>query len=195
MSKIKRIQVVELDTTIIAPAIDWELLKGKFPGIFKFLDSKDLSDNLDPEEVIEELHEVLPDGSRWEDLVKKTESVVLHYDDGSICTIYNKDIISFNGREIDGYSINSDKNYVYFIITRVDGQAGSLGIWNIHERKWEFSYSNECFCVEAVVYVENLDAFVGSYSWNLPMGQGYGSGYFSIKDNKYEEFSLVKSRK
>ena len=105
--------------------LDAQLFKERYPSLYlKYAEALGEMDYLD-------IVEILPAGDSIVDLIKRTVSVVLAFSDRSSQPIYNTDIINWNGLECDGYSIYSDSQFVYFIISRVASQAGSLGIWSI----------------------------------------------------------------
>jgi|GEM_PF-957761 hypothetical protein len=156
------------------------LFMKKYPSIYGQYKSK-LQD-LD----YSEIEEIIPGGDSIVDLVLKQESVVLKLPNNMVQVIYNTDILSWYGYGyIDGYTIKSDCRFVYFIIYSTAGQAGSLGIWDKNKKDWIFEYNDEGFCVEAILYFDVLDSFVGYYEWSIPMSPQHGKKFFMIDKNRY----------
>jgi hypothetical protein len=126
--------------------------------------------------------------------VIKQESVVLWLSNNTTEVIYNTDILSWYGYEyIDGYTVNFDSRFVYFILSPTWGQVGSLGIWDISKKDWIFNHNDEGFCIEAILYDNVLDAFIGYYEWNIPMSPQHGESFFMIDKNRsYRELEVEK---
>ena len=176
---------------LIPWSLDVNLLKEKYPSIYD-LKKNDLL-QMDNWEIRDLLEELLPAGEFLDKLSKSIKSVKLDFPDKTSHYIYNDELIEFNGLECDGYSIYSDSDYVYFIISKAGFQAGSLGIWSIKDKDWIFTHSDECFCVEAVIYSDSLRTFIGYASWNYPMTPHHGEYFFAIRDKKYEELNLKET--
>jgi hypothetical protein len=173
--------------------IPWKLnkqfFKERYPSIYE--NSAGSLENMD----YWGIEEIVPDGEPVEDMTIQMESVKLCFSDGMTHTIYNTDIINWNGIACEGYSIYSDSQFVYFIISRAAFQAGSLGIWSIADKDWVFTRSNECFCVEAVIFSPYWNTFIGFAEWNYPMSPQGGEYFFIIRsDRSYSEIELEEVR-
>lgn len=171
--------------------IPWELdltkFRGKYPSIYD--KHKDNLSEMDHSEV----EDILPEGASLLELTMTIDSVILYFSDESIESILNTDIMRWHGIYSDGYCIYSEGNFVYFIISRAFGQAGSLGIWNVKDRKWTFTRSDEGFCVEAVIYSESANIFIGISKYCYPMITS-GEYFFIVKpDGSYIELDLKQN--
>ncbi|MBY0332883.1 MAG: hypothetical protein K2X49_19670 [Acetobacteraceae bacterium] len=60
----------------------------------------------------------------------------------------------------------------------MSGQAGSLGIWEASQRKWVFTYSDEGFCVEALIRIPSTEHFAGWASYHYPCVGRHGDFLF-----------------
>lgn len=185
---IEKISVCDLDN-LIPWKLDIELFKKKYPSIYEIYEN-DLSDMEDWE-----IDQILPEGESLDDLTTSITSVFLYYSHESTISIYNTDLIKWNGLSCDAYSIYFDAHFIYFIISRVPGQAGSLGIWSIKNREWIFTRSDEGFCVEAVIYSESKDIFIGYSEWYHPTTPHSGEYFFVVKSNgEYTEIGLNETQ-
>lgn len=172
---------------LIPWSLDINLFKEKYPSIYEL--KKD--DLLKMEDW--EIEELLPDYERVDQLTKSIKSVKLDFHDKNSHYINNIELIQFNGKSCDGYYIYSDKDYVYFIISKAAYQAGSLGIWSIKDKDWIFTHSEDAFCAQAVIYSESLKTFVGYSLWDHPMTSHHGEYFFVIRDGSYEEVNLKET--
>lgn len=78
-----------------------------------------------------EVSEIIPEGENIEDITIKTEVVMLHLCDGTEQRIFNTELINLLGITFcEGWSILSDDQYVYFILTVAHHQKGALAIWD-----------------------------------------------------------------
>lgn len=184
---IEKISVCD-PTDLIPWRLDRELFEKKYPSIYE-THKNDFSKMEDWE-----IEEILPEGESLDDLTETLTSVFLYFSDESTISIYNTDLIKWNGLTCDAYSIYSDAHFVYFIICKVPGQAGSLGIWSIAKREWIFTRSDEGFCVEAIIYSESNDFFIGYSEWYHPTTPHCGEYFFVVKSNgEYKEIGLKET--
>jgi hypothetical protein len=185
---IEKISVFD-PNNLIPWSLDIELFEKKYPSIYEIYKS-----NLSKMEHWE-IEEILPIGESLDDVTAIMTSVLLYFPDQSTVSIHNTDFIEWNGLSCDAYSIYSDAHFVYFIISRVQGQAGSLGIWSIKNREWIFTHSDEGFCVEAVIYSESKDIFIGYSEWYHPTTPHSGECFFVVKSNgEYTEIGLNETQ-
>lgn len=182
----KKIEVVNT-SELFSLELDIALLKAKHPAIFDaHIDKIEQMDIWDVESL-------LPSDESVANLIKRLPAVRLYKSNGEINTVFNTDIIAWNGLPCDGYKIYADDNYIYFLVSRCAYQAGSLGIWNIKKDTWEFTHSDECFCVEVVVYIKALNKFLGFCEWDYPMSPAGGGFFFIIDINRnYEDLALIE---
>ena len=167
--------------------LDIFLFKKKYPSIYEQYKGK--LDGLS----YYDLEDIIPNNDLVFDLIQKQESIILWLENGTDQIIYNTDILSwFHGYE-DGYAIQTDSKFVYFIIYSPYGQAGALGIWDTDKEDWIFNRNDESFCVETIFYFNMLDAFVGYYEWNIPMSPQHGERFFIIDKNR--SYREIKSEK
>jgi len=141
-----------------------------------------------------EIFEIIPKEDSIEEITIETESVILILLDGSEQKILNTELITvFGTNYYEGCSIFSDKQYVYFILSIAYFQKGAIAIWDINEKNWIFSYSDECFCVESIVYSKTNKIFIGISIWNYPIINNSGEYFFVIKpDRSFLQVELEK---
>jgi hypothetical protein len=125
----------------------------------------------------------------WE-LSEEIPSIEISLKNGKRQTISNLSLFKINGDDVDAFNFFCEHNFLYCIIFRAIGQAGTLGIWDTKDQKWCFAYSDEGFCVEEVKYDKTKDEFFGSFSYDHPMSYVGGSGFFQItKDRELKTVS------
>lgn len=165
--------------------LDVDFLKKKYPSVV-YEQNKGKLEYLD----YPEIERIILDSGP----VIKQESVVLWLSNNRTQVIYNTDILSWYSYEyIDGYTVKYDSRFVYFILSPVWEQSGFLGIWDANKKSWIFDYYDEGFCVEVVLYSDELDTFFGYYEWNIPMSPKHGEKFFMIDKNRsYREIGAEK---
>ncbi|WP_147707582.1 hypothetical protein [Microvirga massiliensis] len=113
---------------------------------------------------------------------------------GQVFNFTYMDIARWNGPDCDGYSVYSDGRFIYFLIARVASQAGSLGIWSIESKEWVCSISDECLCVEAVLYLSKVGRFLGRIEWAYPLTPHRGETLFLVdKAGNLSEIALEET--
>lgn len=186
MKKVPKVSNITLteEGELFTCEVDRELFEKNYPELYEI--HKDQISSMDRWEV----EEILPNNETIESVLLKQVAVLLHFNNGKITPIYNTELVEFNGLEYDGFSIYQDSGFVYFLISIVGGQAGSLGIWSIAEKKWVFTRREEGFCVEAIVHLPKADCFVGYAEW-YHFGSPGGEFFFFINSDKiYADIEL-----
>lgn len=159
----------------------------KFPEIFdKF--KEDLN-----EMSFSEIVEILPFEDSIHEVTAKTNSVIITLQDGSKQKILGLELRKiFNESYCDGWAVINYNRFVYFIITIASGQCGALAIWDVEDNKCVFNYRDEFFCVEAIVYSNVHDSFIGLCEWHN-FSKGKGDFFFVIDKNRvYSDVDLTK---
>jgi hypothetical protein len=165
---LKRI-VIKDEEKLFTSKVDQVLFERKYPQLFDKVKAE--FSGMDRWEI----EEIIPETDRIEELISKEEAVLLFFDDETVTPIYNTELIKFNGLETDGCSLFADSRFVYFAISIAGGQAGSLGIWSIATKDWTFTHQDDGLCVAAIIYLPELDSFLGLAEWyqyeNPPSGE------------------------
>ena len=163
-----------------------ELFKSKYPNLYSKFNSE--------EQIAYDLQEDIADGDDIFNYSNKKDVASIKLSSSEIVMITNFDIYKWYQSDLmESINMWTDQVFMYFSIDACVGQAGSLGIWSIDKKDWVFTRRDECFCVEAVIYVKRLDLFVGFYYWHYPMGMSSGNGFFLIdKNRKYNELKTEK---
>ena len=118
-----------------------------------------------------ELVELIDSDQQPRDLWIEKDCVLIELNDGTIQNITNQSIFQwyqYTGE--DGWAILGRSGFACFILSNAGGQAGGLGIWCCREKKWIFGDIDEKLCVEAILYLDQSDVFVGVCSWCYPLG-------------------------
>jgi hypothetical protein len=169
---------------------NWNLnitkFKNKYPYVYK--EYKDNLSEMDYFAIIE----IIPLGDSIEEITIKSESVILLLSDGTIQKIFNTELINvFETAYCESWSILSDDQFVYLTITIAYGQKGALAIWDMEKKSWIFSYTDEGFCLEAIVFSKKNNLFIGLSIWNYPFVDDGGEYFFIIKrDRSFEQVEL-----
>jgi len=182
---IKKISIINEDN-IFNWVLDITKFKVKYPSVYN-----EYQNNLSEMDFFE-IIEIIPHGDSVEEITIKIESVILFLSDGTKHKIFNTELINlFDTNYCEGWSIFSDEQFVYFIITISHFQKGALAIWDMKKKSWIFSYTEEDFCVAAIVYSKKNDFFIGLSIWNYPFVNNGGEYFFLIKrDRSFEQIQL-----
>jgi hypothetical protein len=177
MSNSIGVEIVNND--LISFELDVDLFKKKYLSIYEQYKTELHYFNYS------EIEEIIPNSDAIVSLIVKQASVALKLPNNKTKIIYNTDILSwYSYQNIDEFTIKSDSRFVYFILSPASGQAGSLGIWDTNKQEWIFNYDDEGFCVEAVIYSDKLDIFIGYFSWDIPMSIQHGEEFFVVDKNR-----------
>lgn len=169
--------------------LDLDKFKIKYPTLYE-THKTDLVE-LDYFEIID----IIPAEDDIINISLKLPSVILTFDDNSDFKIYSTELIKlFDRNYCDGYSIYSEDQFVYFIIYFTGFQCGGLAIWDLDKKTWVFNYSDEGFCVEAIIYSKIYDFFIGISIFSYPYVNIDGEYFFAIKnDFTFKELELKES--
>jgi hypothetical protein len=169
--------------------LDLDKFKIKYPTLYETRKT-DLVE-LDYFEIID----IIPVEDDINNISIKLPSVILTFDDNTDFKIYSTELIKlFDRNYFDGYSIYSEDQFVYFIISFTDFQSGGLAIWDLDKKTWVFKYSDEGFCVEAIIYSKMYDSFIGISAFSYPYVNIGGEYFFAIKnDFTFKELELKES--
>jgi hypothetical protein len=169
---------------------NWNLnipnFKIKYPSVYKVHKNSLLE--MDYFEILE----IIPPDDNIEEITIKTESVILFLANGTKQKIFNTELMRvFGTTYCESWMILSDDQFVYFTLTIAFGQKGALAIWDMKKKSWIFSYTDEGFCVEAIVFSKKNNLFIGLSIWNYGFVNKGGEYFFIInKDNDFEQVEL-----
>ena len=188
---LKKITLVNEGELFTCEKVDTALFQKKYPQLYE--SCKDRLGEMGRDDI----EEILPDNDSFEDIVLNEKAVSLHFENGETTFIYNKEIICFNGLYFDGFSVYADSAFVYFLISVAAGQAGSLGIWSLAEKRWVFTHRDEGLCVEAIIHLPDANCFIGFSEWHHWGSQGgeflffinSSMGYSDMEINEIKDFN------
>jgi len=145
-----------LDDVALDFKLDFMLFQEHYPELYSEhkLELQYLSSN--------ELVDIIPEKDSIYNLAIKEEWFSIEITPSDRVQIYNTDIWNwYSYTYIDSFSVGGDSKHAFFYFSPAAGQAGALGIWSAAEKDWVFTRQDEGFCVEAVIYIEELSAFFG----------------------------------
>lgn len=188
MKKARTLSKITLanEDELFSSDVNQALFEKKYPQLYDAI--KDQFGSMERWEV----EELLPNNDSIKDVLLEKEAVFLHLRNGEIVSIYNTEIIAFNGLESDGFSVYSESGFIYFLISIAGGQAGSLGIWSLAERRWIFTHRDDGFCVRAIIFLPQTNCFVGFTEWYHWGSAGGESFFFINSDRGYTDMKLNK---
>ena len=166
------LKITDLKITYPGKLIPWKLnvnlFKERYPDIYL-----NIQDNIQEMDIYE-IEDAFPETKSFDSILFSTESdcIKLSLSDETAQSIKNTDITEWYKEDCNGYMIYSENKYLYCILSICAGQAGALGIWDIQSQKWVFKHRDECFCIEALLYLDKKDVFIAYCEWFSYAGDG-----------------------
>ena len=155
--------------------------------VVTILEDYDITES-DPYDILDQLtvyfEDKNDDNFNIHEYIVSQPAIQITLKDGSEQSITTKDLVKLVTPGLpDGYWIQGRGNFLIVNFDWADEQGAALGIWDIHRKDWYFCEANDLLACYGMIYIKNLDLFLG-YNSYINFGGG-GENILIIKEGNY----------